>query len=516
MNNPNTSSSPISPKNRPHKRTIRNDDDKQIRTDWLKLLLIGFTLASFGAAMVLPFQDGVLGWYAIITWLGHPTVVGFWFFPLASLLFVRVFMTLQRSKLPILKALLVFILMIVALIALRGSDFHSNIGVGVFFWLVSGYLLFATTIRMRYPDGGLKFASAGMVLALACVVWAHHANSHRKIHAVWHTADAIVGNDGGDGSHAELGAVLPPLNGGGAPSKENNHANIAKPLINVPFTPNSKINLKRDLDLHNPWSQPNATVSCETALKRRYPVLLPPRFLEDKYEWLNFEHGDHICNNLMYVGTPNGGTGEFTYTIKQDQRSNIYLILSDKKEQALFSETFPMSREDNGLTNKDYIQKLNSVFVRLVDDNAIPMLDGEYTFTKAPVPTETDVLNKGCEMKPLNRPNLYQWGTGRVDFRGQSVEKINTFCSKTHVAMTHLSHDDTQADDVFESVLHVKLFRSKDLRPVECGAIGVPLSKQQAVKIYTGEVKLEQLQFTPESGTGCLKFNAKLNDGTSL
>lgn len=515
MNTHNNSSN-ISPKNRPHKRTVRNDDPQLAHQDWLKLLLIGLTLGSFGAAMVLPFQDGVLGWYAIITWLGHPSVVGFWFFPVATLWFMRVFSTLHRTKLPILKALLAFVLMIIALIALRGSDFHSNIGVGVFFWLVSGYLLFATTIRMRYPEGGLKFASAGIVLSLACVIWAQHANSHRKIHAVWHTADAIVGSSDDDGQNSEWGAVQPPANGSGTPTKGNQHATIAQPLLNIPFTQSSQIAVKRDFDLHNPWAQPNASVSCETALKRNYPVLLPPRFLEDKYEWLNFHHGDHICNNLMYVGTPNGRTADFNYTIKQDQRSNIYLILSDKKEQVLFNETFPMSREDNGLSNKDYIQKLNSVFVRLVDDNTIPMLDNEYTLTKAPTPTEPDILNKGCEMKSLNRPNLYQWGTGRVDFRGQSVEKINTFCSKTHVAMTHLSHDDTQAGDVFENVLHVKLFRSKDLRPVECGAVGIALSKQQAVQIFTGELKVEQLHFTPENGTGCLKAGVKLSDGSSL
>lgn len=516
MNNPNTPHS-ISPKNRPHKRTVRSDEDKQPHQDWLKLLLIGLTLCSFGAAMVLPFQDGVLGWYAIITFLGHPSTIGFWFFPMATLWFLRVFGTLHRAKLLILKALLALILMIVAVIALRGSDFHSNIGVGVFFWLVAGYLLFATAIRMRYPDGGLKFASAGIVLSLACVVWAQHANSHRKIHAVWHTADAIVGSTSDDNQNAELGAVLPPANGGGMPNKASNQATIAPPLLNIPFTPNSQIALKRDFDLHNPWAQPTASASCETALKRKYPVLLPPRFLEDKYEWRNFEHGSHICNNLMYVATPNSSTGDYNYTVKQDQRSNIYLILSDKKEQVLFNETFPMSREDNGLTNKEYIKKLNSVFVRLVDDSSIPLMDGEYTFTKAPAPNTPDILSKGCEMKPLNnRPNVYQWGTGRVDFRGQSVEKINTFCSKTHVAMTHLSHDDTQEGDVFENALHIKLFRSKDLRPVECGASSIALTKQQAVQIYTGELKIEQLNFTPENGVGCLKAGVKLSDGTSL
>lgn len=515
MNNPNTSPS-ISPKNRPHKRTVRSDDDKAVRPDWLKLLLIGLTLCSFGAAMVLPFQDGVLGWYAIITFLGHPSTIGFWFFPLATLLFLRVFGTLHRAKLLILKALLALILMIVAVVALRGSDFHSNIGVGVFFWLVAGYLLFATTIRMRYPDGGLKFASAGIVLSLACMVWAQHANSQRKIHAVWHTADAIVGNTSDDSQHAELGAVLPPANGGGTPNKASNQATIAKPLLNIPFTPSSQIALKRDFDLHNPWSQPNATVSCETALKRRYPVLLPPRFLEDKYEWLNFEHGDHICNNLLYVGTPNSSQGDFNYKITQDQRSNIYLVLGDRKDHALFSETFPMSREDNGLKNNDYVKKLNSVFVKLVDDNAIPMMDNEYTFTKAPAPTSPDILSKGCELKPLNRPNLYQWLSGRVDFRGQSIEKVSSFCSKNYAAIAHLSHDDTQENKVFENILHVKLFRSQDLRPVECGAVGIPLTKQQASHIYSNQLHIEQLSFTPDTATGCLNISVKLDNGTVL
>lgn len=125
------------------------------------------------------------------------------------------------------------------------------------------------------------------------------------------------------------------------PTKGNQHATIAQPLLNIPFTQSSQIAVKRDFDLHNPLAQPNASVSCETALKRNYPVLLPPRFLEDKYEWLNFHHGDHICNNLMYVGTPNGRTADFNYTIKQDQRSNIYLILSDKKRTGFVQRNLP-------------------------------------------------------------------------------------------------------------------------------------------------------------------------------
>lgn len=505
----------MNPKNRPHKRTVRQDPNLNPSRDWLKFLLIALTVASFGAAMVLPFQDGVLGWYAIITWLGHPSSLGFWLFPLATLAFLRVLATLHRTRLPILKALFVFILMIVALFVLRGSDFHSNIGVGVFFWLVAGYLLFTTTIRMRYMDGGLKFASAGVILFLACIVWAQHTNANRRIHAVWHTSGAIVNADNDDGTSSIYGAVLPPVNGGGV-SRVSQHATIAKPLISVPFSSSSRINLQREFNIYNPWSQPNAIVSCETALKRHYPVLLPPRFLEDKYEWLNFEHGDHICNNLLYVGTPNSSQGDFNYKITQDQRSNIYLVLGDRKDHALFSETFPMSREDNGLKNNDYVKKLNSVFVKLVDDNAIPMMDNEYTFTKAPAPTSPDILSKGCELKPLNRPNLYQWLSGRVDFRGQSIEKVSSFCSKNYAAIAHLSHDDTQENKVFENILHVKLFRSQDLRPVECGAVGIPLTKQQASHIYSNQLHIEQLSFTPDTATGCLNISVKLDNGTVL
>lgn len=509
--------SSVSSQNRHHKRTNRNDANAPSSRDWLKFLLIALTIASFGAAMVLPFQDGVLGWYAIGTWLGHPSSFGFWLFPLATLAFLRVLWTLHRTRLPILKAAVIFILMIAALFALRGSDFHSNIGLGVFFWLLSGYLLFATTIRLRYGEGGLKFACTGVILFLACVIWAQQANTNRRIHAVWHTTGAIVNADTDDDNSTSIyGAVLPPANGGGATPRASNQATIAKPLIDVPFSPSSRINLQREWNIYNPWAQPNASVSCETALKRTYPVLLPPRFLEDKYEWLNFEHGDHICNNLLYVGTPNSSQGDFNYTIKQDQRSNIYLILSDRKDNALFNEAFPMSQEDNGLKNNDYVKKLNSVFVKLIDDNAMPLLDNEFTFTKVSTPTEPDILSKGCDLKPLNRPNLYQWLSGRVDFRGQSVQKINSFCSKNFAAITHLSYDDTQEGNVFESKLHIKLFRNKDLRPVECGAVGIPMTKQQASNLYSNQLNIEQLSFTPDTATGCLKFSVKLDNGTVL
>lgn len=514
MNRPHLSST--STQNRPHKRIVRPDLNSNPPRDWLKLLLIALTIASFGAAMVLPFQDGTLGWYAIVTWLGHPSSFGFWLFPLTTLAFLRVLSTLHRTGLPILKAIFIFILMIMALFVLRSSDFHSNIGVGVFFWLLAGYLLFATTIRMRHEDGGLKFASTGIILFTACVIWAQQANSNHRIHAIWHTTGAIVDDAWqDDGDTSVYGAVLPPSNGSGTP-RISNHASIAKPLLDIPFTTNSHIHVQRTFNIYNPWAQPNAVVSCETAVKRNYPVLLPPRFLEDKYEWLNFEHGDHICNNLLYVGTPNSNHGDFNYKITQDQRSNIYLILSDRKDNTLFNEVFPMNRENNGLKNKNYEKKLNSVFVKLVDDNAIPMMDNEFTFTKVNVPTEPDILSKGCELKPLNRPNLYQWLSGRIDFRGQSVEKISSFCSKNYAAITHLSHDDTQEGQVFENVLHIKLFRNKDLRPVECGAIGIPITRQQASNLYSNQLRIEQLSFTPDTATDCLKFSVKLDNGTAL
>lgn len=503
-----------------HKRTPTKQKNQSAHP-WMKHLLVGLTCVSLGAAMFLPFQDGMLGWVAIFTLLGwHWENVGFWLYPAVTLYAIRVLFSLMGNepRLPILKSLFLLILMIIAVASLRGSDFHTNIGMGVFFWLMSGYLLLMASICARYPKSyhNIKWLSSGVMLVLVCTIWANYAHNHRTLASVWHTKDAVLLEDNSESWQGEaLGAIVPPQVGAQSASGV---ATVIKPLLNIALDPKTLIGVERVHDVYNPWKQHDAIVSCETAIKRNYPILLPPRFLEEGYEWRNYQHGDNICNNLIYVGTPNTNKNfDFKYKISQDPRSNIYLIFSNKKEQPVFNETFAMSRDFNGLKeNSTYIQKLNSVFSRMVDDNAMPLLDNEYTFTKAEVPTQVDILGRGCEMKALHRPNLYQWGTGRVDFRGQSIAKVDTFCSKTHVAMTHLSHDDTKSGDTWENKLHIKIFRGKDLKPLECGAISIALNEDETRQFFSDNLKVEQLQINPDAEKGCLGASVLLSTGKTL
>ena len=61
---------------------------------------------------------------------------------------------------------------------------------------------------------------------------------------------------------------------------------------------NSLIQVSRDFQIYNPWAQKDAKISCETFAKLAYPVLLPPRFLEDGYEWRSYQHGD-VCRHAV-------------------------------------------------------------------------------------------------------------------------------------------------------------------------------------------------------------------------
>ena len=482
----------------------------------LQKLLIGFAMTFFGASMLLPFKDDTAGLWSIFSLMASFNPFN-WLFLFTSLYYVRVIFRLHEVKLPILHALLIFMMMSVASINLYFQRFSIKVGIGIIFWLASGYLLVAASIRWRYPKGGLKSGFAALLLFTGLSVWVQGLYRDGMANHIWGNSGSLQNSEVPESVNS---AASEPAIGVGSEALPNYAASASTVSKPSDLNQNSLIQVSRDFQIYNPWAQKDAKISCETFAKLAYPVLLPPRFLEDGYEWRSYQHGDGVCNNLMYVGTPyHGKAADIMYKIWQDRRSNIYVLMSNRADQALYNDSFTITRDTNGLAKKaDYIKTLNAGFAHLIDDNSLPMADGEYVFSKAETPTQPDNLVAGCEMKAIkDRFNTYQWGTGRVSFRGQSIIKPQTYCSSNHVSIAHLSSDVAQmakgTANALENRLHIKLFNAKDLKPVSCGSVAIALSASETQAWNSGQLRAESVQISPAQSTGCLNVAVKLNNG---
>lgn len=477
----------------------------------LQKLLIGFAMTFFGASMLLPFKDDSAGLWSVFSLFFSFNPFN-WLFLLCTLFYARLIFRLHEVKLPIFRAFIVFLLMLLAVLNVYFHRDEAKYGIGVIFWLASGYLLLAAAIRWRYPTRGLKSGFLALILFSGLSVWVQGVYRDGTASNIWAEKPNTPSQDTNiDNSETPAHSVANQEASG-----VNTASAVSKPSE---LHANNLIQLERDWGVYNPWAQKNVPISCESLAKQHYPVLLPPRFLEDGYDWRNYHHGDAPCNNLLYVGMPHRGkVADIKYKIWQDRRSNIYVMMSNQAEQALFHESFTMTRDTNGLKESNYIKQLNEGFSHLIDDDSIPESDGEFVFSKAETPTLPDTLPEGCQWQPVkDRFNTFQWGTGRINFRGQSIVKPATYCSKQHVSVVHLSMDVQAAakgkTNTMEQRLHIKVFNAKDLKPLQCGAVAIPLSASETLAWQGGQLKAELVQLDPLQTTGCLNVSVKLSNG---
>ena len=472
----------------------------------LQKMLLGSAVGFFGASMVLPFQDDKPGLWAVFTVLGHPFELLYWLFPICTLAFVPVLFRLHETRLPIFKALLVGVLMLLAVINLYFDRNGIAVGIGVAFWLASGYMLFAAAMRWRYPRGGLKTSLSSLVLAIVLSIWMQGVFQGGNGGHIWNATGQTP-----DDSMLPSAKTAPEAP---APARQNVPAASLGALNRQTL-----IAVNRDRNLYNPWAEKEAEATCETAIRRDYPVLLPPRFSEDGYEWRNYQHSDAACNTLLYIGTPGlSKKPDLDYRVAQDHRNNTYLLLVNQKGNELYTHTF--TPDSGGVTDIAYIDTLNQGFAKMVD-NPTPnqLLDGEYVFSKAAMPGQADILMRGCAWKPVNgRPNTYQWGTGRINWRGQALLRPENFCSKTHVGVAHLSpHPQAHlAGNAVDNRLYVKLFRGEDLKPVECGAVSLPLDSNDVDAWQSGQLQAESIHIATAAAGSCINVKVKLSDGRVL
>lgn len=477
----------------------------------LQKLLCGLALVFFGASMMLPFQDDKAGLYAVFTVLGQPTQILYWLFPLCTLAFARLIFRLHDIRVPIFKALLLGCIMLVAVVHLYFNRNGINVGIGVPLWLSSGYILTAAAVRWRYPTRGILFGFTALILSVWLSIWVQSIFQNGNGGQVWKSSQQA--------DDSMLPAVQTPAETAPPPPAEP----VAASAADTPaeqlgaLNPRSLIAVEREHNLYNPWQDGKAATSCENAIKRHYPVLLPPRFTEDGYEWRNYHFSDAPCNTLLYVGTPGlSKQPDYHYKITQDRRSNIYLILSNTKGKPLFQEAFPMTRDSNGLLKSGYTQTLNRAFAQMTGSNGGPeqQIDNEYVFARAEAPAKSESLSRGCDWQPVaGRANTFQWGTGRINWRGQSLLRPQTFCSANMVGVVHLSPQGSKND----ARLAVKLFRSKDLKPIECGALAITVQPSDVQGWLNGQLQADNLLVEPATGSGsCLNVTVKLNDSRRL
>lgn len=491
-------------------KTISTASQINVANRPLQKLLSGLALIFFGASLMLPFKDDSAGLSAIFTVLGYPTTILYWLFPICTLFFIRMIFRLHEIKLPILKAFILGLAMAIAVWHFYINRHGMMIGVGVALWLTSAFLIFAAAIRWRYPQGGLLISFSALIVSLWLSLLFQGVFKDGNGGHIWKSSSEITEDSNTSIEHNHVVPV--------AQDKVVEAPMAAVASLDA-LTPSALISVERDVNLYNPWSELKPPISCEAAIKRNYPVLLPPRFLEDGYEWRNYQHGDDVCNTLIYTGVRSQNQdSNFKYKITQDRRSNVYLVFGNKNGQTLFNETFPMNREQNGLQKSDYAKKLNVGFAKMVDNNGAERIDNEYVFKNDMTLNHADTLGRGCEMKPISgKSNTYQWGeNGRINWRGQSVLNPQTFCSNEFAGVAHLSLNVQSPVREMDNKLHIKLFRNKDLKPLACGAVSMGMSAGDIQLWVSRQLQAESIRIEPAGEGNCMLIKVKLNDGRTL
>ncbi len=302
----------------------------------------------------------------------------------------------------------------------------------------------------------------------------------------------------------------------------------------VPFDKKTLVEVRRSKGLHNPWGYGDGGGRLHKVYTydHIFPVILPPRYLEDGHEWKSYYSFNLGSSSFFYVGLPSDKQADYVYEVSDDGKYHLKITISHTKNgKLLYAQRLALEEVINlnlghmVVKPSEYQDQLNAVFAVMADQHGAEWGGGRYHFNGVALPDLHPTihpdelhLEAGCAWKPLNRQNLYQWGKARIDFLGRTVKHAKTFCSDKLVAVAYMLETQKvikggrDVKTVMDDRLLINVFDRQILSPIVEGDFQEYLDSEITEKLVQGRISVQHIDLIKDDST-TYQVVATLSDG---
>ncbi|WP_066803972.1 hypothetical protein [Moraxella oblonga] len=284
--------------------------------------------------------------------------------------------------------------------------------------------------------------------------------------------------------------------------------------------------------LHNPWGYGNqgGRLHAVYTHDHTFPVVLPPRYLENGYEWRAYESFNLGSNSLFWVGVPSNKHADYVYEVADDGKYYIKINIfpRDNPNAPLYEQRLALEEvSEHIIVNpNNYGDELNGVFANMADEKATEWGGGRYHF-KSPslsslhphIRPDDLVLGEGCQWQKTDRQDIYQWGKARINWQGRELKHAKTFCSDKLVAVAYLLERDEvgrdgQSKRVIDARLLVNVFDKETLTPFDGVYLETYIEHDLKDGLVAGTIDIKEIKVA-KSGDE-YRVIAKLSNGKTV
>lgn len=302
---------------------------------------------------------------------------------------------------------------------------------------------------------------------------------------------------------------------------------------NLPFDKSTLLEVRLAKGLHNPWGYGNqgGRLHAVYTHDHTFPVVLPPRYLENGYEWRAYESFNLGSHSLFWVGVPSDKHADYVYEVADDGKYHIKINIFPKSDpqrmmyqQRLVIE--PINTSAVSVAPNDYGDELNGVFANMADEKATEWGGGRYHFHSPSLSSlhphirpDDLVLGEDCQWKKTDRQDIYQWGKARINWQGRELKHAKTFCSDKLVAVAYLLERDEVGDDkqlrkVIDERLLVNVFDKETLTPFDGGYLETYIEHDLKDGLVAGTIDIKEIKVAKSDDE--YRVIAKLSNGKTV
>lgn len=301
-------------------------------------------------------------------------------------------------------------------------------------------------------------------------------------------------------------------------------------LANLPFDKTTLIELRLARGLYNPWGYGNdgGRLHAVYTHGHAFPVVLPPRYLENGYEWRAYATFNLGSNSLFWVGVPSNKQANYVYDVADDGKYHLNINIFPKNDPkgSIYQQRLvvaPINNHAVSVAPHEYQDELNAVFANMADEKATEWGGGRYHFHSPSLsslhpriqPSELS-LNAGCEWTKSSRQDIYQWGKAQINWHGRELKHAKTFCSDKLVAVAYLLERDQEGHGgvskrVIDDRLLVNVFDKETLTPFDDVYLETYIDHDIKDGLVAGSISIKEIEVA-KAGEG-YQVIAKLSNG---
>lgn len=301
----------------------------------------------------------------------------------------------------------------------------------------------------------------------------------------------------------------------------------------LPFDKSTLLEVKLAKNLHNSWGYGNqgGRLHAVYTFDHTFPVVLPPRYLENGYEWRAYKSFNLGSNSLFWVGVPSDKQADYVYEVTDDGKYHIKINIFPKSDpqRMMYQQRLvvkPLNAYALNVAPSNYGDELQGVFANMADEKATEWGGGRYHFHSPSLSSlhphihPNDLtLRQGCEWTKSDRQDVYQWGKARINWNGRELKHAKTFCSDKLVAVAYLlERDEVERGGIVKKVIDYRLlvnvFDKETLTPFDGGYLETYIDHDIKDSLVAGTIDIKEIKV--EKTDDDYQIVARLSNGKTI